>query len=192
MKHTNRKKARMKSVVLFICIFLLFLWAATEDRLYKRWEGVFGDLLESYFSMKRVSLPILPPENLVLIDNSELKKWEIPFQHPLLGKIRKSAYFFLCPSLKESTDRLNKQDTSFFVERLNPRRIFEPETRIPPSEVKNLNAGNLQNLRKFMETRGIQYSILHYKNWWEKKRELTSARLELLHANKHFIFCTLK
>jgi len=128
----------------------------------------------------------------VLIDGSELIKWESPFKNRLLGKVRRSIYFLLYPTLKNNTSKLYLGDSELFIEKLNAKRKFTPAEMASQHELNHLDKKNLIKIKEFMLDNEIEYFILYYENWWKTKSELKEAGFNRLMSSNSFILSSVK
>lgn len=192
MNKERDKKINLKSLPFFACIFLVFYFAAKEDRVYKEWEKTNKELFTSYFDLKERSKTIMQPGEKVLIEISQLKNWKNPFNNRFLGNMRGSLYFRLNPRLKEYSSRLYLGDLDLQVENLSESRIFEPHEDISQAEIQKVKINDYKRLKTFMIENGIGYSISHCENLWQKKRELERAGFNINHYNKQFILFSVR
>jgi len=182
----------LKNLTVFVCIFFIFFFSAREDRLYKKWKAAYGELFTAYVSLKQVAQVVLSPEEKILIDNSELKKWKSPFRSRILGRGRHLLYSHLSPRLKDESTQLNPEDSELLIEERSKKGTFESYRAVPQAEMVALDKNDLKRLRQFMKKNNVQFFILYYTNWWQKKSDLASAGFKILQSNKHFMLCTLK
>lgn len=188
----QNNKFTLKLILFLSLVFFIFLFFSAEDRVFKVWKTENTELFSSFFWAREWSRHEIPIHSKVLVDVSDLKKWNFPFENPCLGSLRKYLYFRFYPDLRRLISGAKLREYGFRVERLGMTRRYKLHAKISLAELDKFGENNLEDIKNTMLEKNIDYYMLSFRNWRKIRGLVTLARFSILYSNKRFLFLSLK
>lgn len=192
MDHRKRGHRNWIFPVGVFLLFLVFFWAALEDRMYKAWKTDNQALFLSFTWVKQWGQMNLPMNSEILIDYSRQKKIVEPFKPTLEGKMRYSLYSILYPDMKRHILVADVSIQDFRVERINQSKNYIKSNRVNMEDLNGIDPNDFNDHKRIMEENGIDYFIFQFSDWRQQRRIMDSIGFNMLYSNAHFMLLSLK